>query len=124
MDKLSDRVMVLKGPDRECDREIAHACGAEYGPKSGWCDNESGDYWTIGECALPYTASLDAAMSLVPEGMWHEIKGPRRYLNIPTASPNYWSARLEAWDAGAEGMGWGATPALALGAAALKARGL
>lgn len=78
------------------------------------------------KCVQPpnYLASLDAAMSLVPEGMWHEIKGPRRYLNIPTASPNYWSARLEAWDAGAEGMGWGATPAIALCAAALKARGL
>ena len=122
--KLSERVERLEGPDRDWDTEIAHACGAEYGPKSGWCDNESGDYWTVENCALHYTASLDAAMSLVPEGVWHEIKGPRRYLNIPTASPNYWSARLEAWDASAEGMGRGATPALALCAAALKARGL
>lgn len=69
----------------------------------------------------PYTSSIDAAMGLVPPDSWHEIKGPRKYLNIPTPVPNYWSAHLARWNHEGDAMGWGATPALALTAAALRA---
>jgi len=115
--KLSARVEALEGPDREADAEIARACGAEYGPKSGWCDNESGDYWTVENCALHYTASLDVAMSLVPEGYGYEVRsmdGLERHIAgcffDDTGEPDFWAQA--------------ATPAIALCAAALKARGL
>ena len=67
-------------------------------------------------------AFLDAAMTLVPADCWHEIKGPRKYLNIPSPAPNYWSAHLAKWNHEGDVMGWAATPALALCAAALRAR--
>lgn len=73
--------------------------------------------------APAYSTSLDAAMSLVPEGWWREIKGPRKYLNIPTSIPNYWSVSLESWEGNNSATGWAATPALALVIASLKAAG-
>lgn len=66
--------------------------------------------------------SLDAAMTLVPSDPWLEIRGPRKYLNIPTRSPNFWSANVSCWNHEGQKTGWGATPALALTAAALRAR--
>ena len=74
-----------------------------------------------------YTASLDAAMALVKAKLpdvWYELNGPRKYLHIPTDSPNYWKAKLEPWGKSiteAGGIGWGATPALALLIALLEA---
>ncbi len=68
------------------------------------------------------TQSIDAALTLVPKDSWIEIKGPRKYLNIPTPVPAAWSAEVSRWDHEGQGVGWAATPALALCAAALKAR--
>jgi hypothetical protein len=68
-----------------------------------------------------YLISLDAAMSLVPEGASLDLSGPRRYLNIPTPVPNYWSAKIFTHDGSGPHTKWGATPALALTAAALRA---
>lgn len=70
-------------------------------------------------------AYLSAAEMLVPDhdDRWLEIKGPRKYLNIPTPSPNYWSALLATFSNERHVTGWGATPALALAAACLKAHG-
>lgn len=50
---LAERVMALTGPDREADARIA---GKAYAPA--------------------YTASIDAAMTLVPEG-WNWMAGER-----------------------------------------------
>ena len=74
-----------------------------------------------GECPA-YTASIDAAMTLVGNDFWLELKGPRKYLNIPSPVPNYWSASVDDWNHEGHAMGWGSTPALALCAAALRAR--
>lgn len=65
---LADRVEALSGPCRETDADIAEACGlAPDGwmrVKGGWIHREG-----VGSRSAPkFTASLDAAMSLVPEG--------------------------------------------------------
>ena len=136
--KLSERVERLEGPDRDWDTEIAHACGAEYGPKSGWCDNESGDYWTVENCALHYTASLDAAMTLVPEGfVLHNLQETPTIVHEEHTGweplPNWQATLLRQDCAGYRNRkkfmqafehGGGNTAALALCAAALKARGV
>jgi hypothetical protein len=98
-----------EGPSRELDALIALA--------SGWTVHH-GDNWIgpHGQIVVPaYTASLDAAMTLVPEGEWVELSGPRKYLNIPLPVPNHWRAE-------AGNIGWGATAPLALCTAALRAR--
>lgn len=66
---LADRVEAAQGPDRELDCAIAIAlsfppsASARYGREAVWtCEN--GYRW---HCPT-YTASLDAAMLLVPEG--------------------------------------------------------
>jgi len=68
-----------------------------------------------------FTASLDAAMTLLPQDPWVEVKGPRKYLNIPSPVPNKWSAHVTQWGHPDDAMGWAATPALALCAASLRA---
>lgn len=105
MTKLSERVQRLEGPDREIDRAIAEAIGI------GW-------YYSQGNPEFRYTASLDAAMSLVPEGCtWNLSVGRVAIVQVtdctggPTVAPPDFEAHA-------------ATPAIALCAAALKARGL
>lgn len=107
---LAERVEALTGPDREVDAEIEAA--------RGWPDVQ----WT-GE-APRYTASLDAAASLVPAG-WtldtlHEwdaahlrARGPWQGMLKRRVRHNY-TVRSQCLHA--------ATPALALTAAALRAR--
>lgn len=65
---------------------------------------------------LDPTASLDAAMQLVPEGWWPSMMIQRR------GNEGIWYA-LRNWEA-AKVSAKAATPALALTAAALRARGL
>jgi hypothetical protein len=137
---LIERVEAAEGPDRRLDALITIAIapdrqtiiGAEpsrfpqkpiYGPISkliqmaehGPHPDDAADFLS----APRYTASLDAALALVPERLFLCLDGPRKYLNIPTPVPNYWRACL---GYSPELRGWGATPALALCAAALKAR--
>jgi hypothetical protein len=105
--ELAERCEAATGPDRELDRCLfAVAHGVERERVTGPLD-------------ISYTASLDAAITLVPEGMGIiELRFNnssrdglwRAYLNVsPTA------------DAVANG-GDAATPALALCAAALRAQ--
>ena len=68
LNTLAGRVEAATGPDRELDAAIANAVGAEHGQKSGWSNGENGDYFVIDECAPRYTASIDAALTLVPDG--------------------------------------------------------
>jgi hypothetical protein len=126
---LAERVEALTGADREVDAEIFLLQWPGYRIQTD-CEpfpNEvqPGRIQEVGgfahRTAPAFTASLDAAMSLVPTDSWHEIKGPRKYLNIPTPSPNYWSAHLARWNHEFQVAGWGATPALALTGAALRA---
>lgn len=114
---LADRVEALTGPDRETDKAILLTLGYSWRGMAYWFHDDSRQW----KGDTHFTASLDAAMSLVPSDSWHEIKGPRKYLNIPTPSPNYWSAHLARWNHEFQVAGWGATAAIALCAAALRA---
>lgn len=103
MTKLSERVERLEGPDREIDRAIAEAIGI------GW-------YYSQGNPEFRYTASLDAAMSLVPEGYsWILYSDGSCEVGPTPIAGSMMDAEFTA-DA--------ATPAIALCAAALKSRGL
>lgn len=122
---LAARVEALSGPDREVDAEIAIAAKAvpyDFEPSywtAQWREMYGDRYWS----APGYTASLDAAITLLPDGMGLRTE---RYW---TASHEgaVWSAEIstgglpdnplrvfECFDA--------ATPALALTAAALRAK--
>lgn len=115
---LAERCEKSEGPDRELDGAIASALGLPHGPDSGWCNSENGDYWTKDECADPFTASLDAVFTLVPEACLATIKelwdGPRKAGNatVTLYDEGFWQG---VWQ------GIAATPALALCAAALRA---
>ena len=112
MTNLSERVMSLSGPDREVDWQIAESLG--------WTRRQVGQvmaYYAPNDAIMKagppkWTASIDAAMTLVPEG---------------------WGFKLRRWAAGRACAGvyppegaddWreAATPVLALCAAALLAR--
>ena len=110
---LSARVGGLSGPDREIDWQIAVAVGVKSEPRpKSWAGIDQLQFLTD----LPrYTASLDAAMTLVPEDYaidcLKEGEVGRWYVNM---RPRNWIAEWECSRA--------ATPALALTAAALRAR--
>lgn len=130
---LIQRVEAAEGPSRELDAEIAcflrgYTIHADTDPKAGWFA-----YW-LGEpegseCVNcrewpAYTASLDAAASLVPSGclymartLWDgggETASGCATVTQYSAAPD----RMWVWDYS----GNAATPALALCAAALRAR--
>jgi hypothetical protein len=141
--KLAERCEAATGHDRELDVELAVVAGLIRDPEfeRGYfygagnnCDYvlERGDY-DHGNNApeLPYyTASLDAAMTLVPEGLHVTHAGEARFM---TRSPAF-AVTVEEWgseqaDDGSEiatrplvRHGVAATFPLALCAAALKAR--
>jgi hypothetical protein len=101
MRELAERCEKATGPDRDLDAEIDKAIHPDDWTDGLWFDPSRHD--------LPaYTASLDAAMSLVPEGMlWlagYAVDGRA----IATVDFDHQRAA--------------ATPALALCAAALRAR--
>lgn len=138
--KLAERVEAATGADRELDRECHLAADyrlelpsqpARYpdvgrwvrpdGIATGWLDVPSHEY------PPHYTASLDSAMALVPEGLrlmlsaWDDEKhlrarGPwQAVLSKPGADASFDLMRGYRCE-------HAATPALALTAAALKAR--
>lgn len=114
--RLAERVEQATGPDRELDVRISLALSG-----TSYSDSDVTELLTIrdeptgygryrpaDEYVPGYTASLDAAMTLAPEGQWRRI-------NI---DPNG-RANIRLGDACAV---TAATPALALTAAALRAR--
>jgi hypothetical protein len=119
LERLARRCEEASGRDRDLDDAIIDA----FGWRNDFCVPIPPGY--IG---LPaYTASLDAAMSLVPEGMECmplSFKVEHFYLGN-----SIWQSRASVWD----GLGGvssldtasvAATPALALTAASLRARAL
>ena len=104
---IAERCEAASGPDRELDADIARAIGSEHGRKSGWSNAENGDYWIIDECAARYSASIDAALTLVPPGVIWAID----FMATPRTV-----ARVRAFNQGSA-----VTPALALCAAAVRA---
>ena len=127
---LAERCEAATGTDRELDRDIELTLpGVELHPDGRRFDNDLGhrepyvisgvghpDY-EPGQGYIPsrYTASIDLAMSLVPEG-WHwslyDTNGFDK-ANAQVEPPEYSFAPFNAD---------GATPALALCAAAIRAR--
>lgn len=99
---LAERVEKAQGPDRELDAEIAAATGTAV--KRDW----------DADWAPHYCASLDAAAALVPEGRdwWVRIYNGKPRAAVEHHEPWSWA------DIACRA----ATPALALTAAALRAR--
>jgi hypothetical protein len=99
---LAERVEKAQGADRHLDVDIYHAFGEPLGTG----------------VALPpaFTASLDAAASLVPEGWGYWIDGSAPELGITVSVMPIDPADRR------DKRGDAATPALALTAAALRAR--
>ena len=98
---LADRCEQAAGPDREMDFAIAAGVG--------WPDSPN-----LHQHARRYTESLDAAVMLVPEG--HEwLRKNEICMTVYRVPDNLkeWARHIDAR---------GATPALALCAAALRAR--
>ncbi len=129
MEALIQRVEAAQGPDRELDAAIW--CGLRgyisYGQSGGiWGYEMPGlGISSVDVAAIPaYTASLDAAVSLVPEGHWWNVgrtcadNSPMRHFG--TRSGHCFTAGCAPW--GRDQHTTAATPALALCAAALRAR--
>lgn len=125
---LIARVESAAGHDRELDRAIARLllpAGAEDVAKSahGWSYRVFGpngwdDEWLE---TRPYTDSLDAALTLVPKGKWWIAGYGKRCPKEPLGGAAiYYSTGLATGTLVAEAEA--ATPALALCAAALRAR--
>jgi hypothetical protein len=115
---LIERVERAEGPDRELDAEIACAVLPHFRGKypnifaPGSITYPGGFLWN----ACHYTSSLDAAASLVPEGwQWTASGGCRQYQASSYCTQSHVSGRPTT-------EGDAATPALALTAAALRAR--
>jgi hypothetical protein len=97
---LAERVEALSGPDREVDRAIVESVRGK--PKLGFQHGRIDHY----------TASLDAAMSLVPDGYDWIVGHTNAGLTV----------YAECGGTGGDFTRFAATPALALTAAALRAR--
>lgn len=112
MIELAERVEAGTGPDRDLDAAIARALSSN--STDHWYENHRGEYCTD-DLAPNYTASLDAAMTLVPvSGRWFT------YYATENRHSHVWTWKLR----GGFGMtvtAFAATPALALTAASLRA---
>jgi hypothetical protein len=114
--ELATRCETAEGPDRALDAEIALT--------QGWTAH-AGDNWIgpLGQiCVSPWTGSIDAALSLVPEGWaWSVVYERERELS---GKPPFFADARNGYRSSYDQapMAWAATPALALCAAALKAR--
>jgi hypothetical protein len=133
LEALLARVLEGTGPDRELDAEIeAFLTGRVMHPRApGWTFEPQDTEWKLARLAdrtfisracrpaPPFTGSLDAALTLVPEGKaWTVGQNVHHW---------YWSASVNALDedGAPKSIGWGGlsnSPALALCAAALQAR--
>lgn len=113
--ELAERVEALEGPDKGLDREIFDAVtGGVFKP-------ENAQYWHAVSWserqANHFTASLDTAMTLVPDGWTYQA------FQGPSGQPHKWTlVRIGASDQKyTEAKAKAATPALALTAATLRA---
>jgi hypothetical protein len=110
--RLADEVAAATGPDRELDEAILIAIGGK---------KKSADWWLgfayIGRVIPAYTASLDAAMMLLRPEWGYEQRRPSD-LGTHGCSVEIWW--VPAFPQKVHAIA--ATPALALCAAALKAR--
>ena len=124
--ELADRVEALEGPCREADAVIWDALGLVHESHCrSWCRMDGRTDVTramfLAAWSPEYTASLDAAMTLVPEGLNWQVgtqgnKGEAAWSLVEalTYNPDTFNGISIYVDA--------ATPAIALCAAALRAR--
>ena len=118
---LADRVEKLTGPDRETDWRIQEALGIGKWPAIDiWPPFMKGS--KVDKSIPAYTASIDAAMTLVPAEAAHHFVEQQKVFR---RSADYSWARLslvfdDGFSVGDEGRA--ATPALALTSASLRAR--
>lgn len=110
--ELITRLESADGPSYALDREIGEAVGRAFAPP------------------MPYSASIDAALTLVPEGCLSMVRTVWADAHAPTERPVGY-ASVDRYFKDDAGLFWkenflalGETPALALAAAALKARGV
>jgi hypothetical protein len=112
---LAERCEAATGPDRELDGDIFCALGHAPFIEGAYCAYRS----------PAYTASLDAAMTLVPEG-WRWMAGHREFSHARGYVENGGPAFVGVGTRRNPNRLWfettAATPALALTAAALRAR--
>jgi hypothetical protein len=108
--------------DREKWLELAERCGQAAGPDN-WLSADIGVAFNIhGDKCPHYTASLDAAMTLVPEGWdWSAVRDRGDY-SAQVYEPVWSALQHGAASAYKTGIIEASTPALALCAAALRAR--
>jgi hypothetical protein len=129
---LADRCEQAAGPDRELDVAIARALGwkplyrddySKWWPPAAVEDSRARKRSILHHPTQPlpaFTASLDAAVTLVPEGCdWHCQSNPSVTACWASVSPVKRGIELLEWGSG---MRRASTPALALCAAALRAR--
>lgn len=121
-DDLIRALEAATGPDTALAFSIAFHEGWTRNDRGHWV-RPDGSEMAAGHWPPNYTGSVNAACTLVTEGHFWEVSGPRRYLGIPTPVPNYWCANLTIFDGRHMTFGgWGATEALARCIAALRAR--
>lgn len=125
---LADRVEALNGPNRDIGREVLLACGWTksivghfFGPMYRWRSPDGKiDFDDDNFLLHDPTASIDSAMSLVPEGwewqLWHggvvSLKPNVVFISLREGAERRFEFRSDA-----------ASPALALTAASLRAIG-
>lgn len=125
---LAERCEAATGPEWELDAEIAFKMGWRKSQGHWWTQEQSlaarkakCAIWATGmPSVLPaFTKSIDAAMTLVPEG-W-QLR--QMAFSGPCADDRKWHLNIYGGSVGRDILvGRGATPALALTAAALRAR--
>ena len=110
MRALIERVEQAQGPDREIDL----ACHTALALPLGKVCDDNGRLHPDWSAVPRYTASLDAAVSLVPEG-WAWLRKTPQTMTVyePPQDEKAWAVHID---------GAASTPALALVAAALRAR--
>ena len=135
LEALLARVLKGTGPDRKLDAEI-EACltGRVTHPRNpGWTFEPQDVEWKLARLANspfisqasrpapPYTASLDAALTLLPEGYWWQIaNGNRRHYDLQAGAELFFAGGPNRGDMAFSADA--ATPARALIAACIKAR--
>lgn len=122
IDDLIARLEKATGPDRQLDRDIATAL------KISWSSDEDGNFggYNIMPRRCHFTESVDAAITLVPEGWGWSIRVGGRYPDGRTLNPTAELAEPIETKFGAgvgvRGQADASTPAIALCITALKAR--
>ena len=128
LEALLARVLEGTGPDREIDGQLALLKGYTYekrkGEKFPWWRRPDGfriSIWGDQNKPPPYTASLDAALTLLPEGYWWQIaNGNRRHYDLKAGAELFFAGGPNRGDMAFSADA--ATPARALIAACIKAR--